>query len=188
MGSESRVLRQMSDSAIALLEAAAHDREPVNGWTHNFYRYPARFSPRFARAAIELFSRPGELVVDPYMGGGTAVVEGLVAGRRVVGNDLNSLAAFIARVKTTPLNGVELRAIRAWVTEEIPLFSYRLPGADLAAVIDPIKTHNLSLDRGRFIKKAAAAGLASLNKLPSRNARDFARSVLLRACQWALDG
>jgi tRNA G10 N-methylase Trm11 len=33
------------------------------------------------------------LVLDPYMGGGTTLVEALIAGRNVVGNDLNSLAA-----------------------------------------------------------------------------------------------
>jgi hypothetical protein len=31
------------------------------------------------------------------MGGGTAVVEGVAAGRHVVGNDLNSLAHRLAR-------------------------------------------------------------------------------------------
>jgi DNA modification methylase len=51
-----------------------------------------------------LFSKPGDLVLDPYMGGGTAVVEGVAAGRHMVGNDLNSLGAFIARVKITALN------------------------------------------------------------------------------------
>jgi hypothetical protein len=32
----------------------------VSGLTHDFYRYPARFSPLFARAAIEAFSKPGD--------------------------------------------------------------------------------------------------------------------------------
>jgi len=36
------------------LIAAARDQAPVTGLTHNFYRYPARFSPRFVRAAIEV--------------------------------------------------------------------------------------------------------------------------------------
>src|SRR5258708_4970684 len=61
--------------SFSKLADAARDKKPVTGWTHNFYRYPARFSPRFAAAAIECFSRPAELVLDPYMGGGTAVVK-----------------------------------------------------------------------------------------------------------------
>src|SRR5688572_15610670 len=82
----------ISAGTFAVLADAAADRKPVSGWTHNFYRYPARFSPRFAAAAIECFSNPGDVVADPYMGGGTSVVEGIVAGRHVIGNDLNSLA------------------------------------------------------------------------------------------------
>src|SRR5947207_1476494 len=103
--------------AYSLLAEAARDKTPVIGWTHNFYRYPARFSPWFAAGAIESFSEPGDLVLDPYMGGGTAVVEGLAAGRNVVGNDLNSLAAFIARVKVTPLRSDDAKSIKKWVAK-----------------------------------------------------------------------
>src|SRR5438132_8888731 len=86
---------------FAALAEAATDPKPVSGWTHNFYRYPARFSPRFAAAAIECFSKPDDIVADPYMGGGTSIVEGVAAGRHVVGNDLNSLATLITKVKIT---------------------------------------------------------------------------------------
>jgi hypothetical protein len=41
--------------------AGARDTNPVSGLTHGFYKYPARFSPAFARAAVEAFSNPGDL-------------------------------------------------------------------------------------------------------------------------------
>jgi len=164
------------------------DRKPVAGWTHNFYRYPARFSPRFAAAAIESFSKPSELILDPYMGGGTAVVEGVAAGRNVVGNDLNSLAAFITRVKLTKLSFAEGLALRNWATNTVPNFSYQLDVEDLRSFVDPIKTKNLSLARARFIKKAVAAALASIAELATQNSRDFAKCIVLRVSQWALDG
>jgi DNA modification methylase len=171
-----------------MLTEAAHDKKPISGWTHNFYRYPARFSPVFAATAIKLFSKPGDLILDPYMGGGTAIVEAIVAGRLAVGNDLNSLACFIAKAKTTKLSAAEAAAIREWANEVIPGFSYRAPIEELAEFVDPIKTRNLSLVRARFIKKATAAALASMGTLPSINARNFAKCVVLRTCQWALDG
>lgn len=90
-GHKSRRAKRDPEKDFAALAEAAIDRTPVSGWTHNFYRYPARFSPKFAAAAIELFSKPGDLVLDPYMGGGTAIVEGVAAGRHMVGNDLNAL-------------------------------------------------------------------------------------------------
>ena len=75
---------------------SVHSTAPVAGHTHNFYRYPARFSPQFARAAIETFSKPGDTIFDPFTGGGTTAVESLLAGRRFVGCDVNSLARFVA--------------------------------------------------------------------------------------------
>lgn len=165
----------------ALAEAAL-DRRPVAGWTHNFYRYPARFSPRFAATAIAQFSRPGDVILDPYMGGGTAIVEGIVAGRHMIGNDINSLATFVAKVKTTHLNESEVETLRSWILHDTPRFSYRLPSSQMVNWIEPEKTKNLSLYRARFIKKATAAALESIMKLPSKNARDFAKCALLRTC------
>jgi DNA modification methylase len=91
---------------------AALDRAPVSGLTHTFYRYPARFSPKFAAAAIEAFSRPGDLVLAPYMGGATTIVESIARGRRAVGCDLNSLAVFIARAKTSILSADDRKALK----------------------------------------------------------------------------
>ena len=48
----------------ANIRAAALDRTPINGLTHRFYRYPARFSPAFAAACIEAYSKPGDVVLD----------------------------------------------------------------------------------------------------------------------------
>ena len=36
----------------------------MRGLTHGFYKYPARFSPVFASAAIRAFTEPGDLVLD----------------------------------------------------------------------------------------------------------------------------
>lgn len=167
---------------------AARDKQRISGYTHNFYRYPARFSPIFAAAAIECFSNPGDLVLDPYMGGGTTVVEALANGRRVVGNDLNSLAAFIAKVKVTPLDPREANSLRQWAMHVVPGLNYRAPADELNEFLESDKTHNLSLVRGRFIKKLLAVALASLGQLPTRDSQDFARCALLSVAQSALDG
>lgn len=173
---------------LTALATAARDRKPVTGWTHSFYRYPARFSPRFARAAITHFSAPGDVVLDPYMGGGTTVVEGVVAGRRMIGNDLNALAVFIAKAKVTGLSAADVAAVQQWATTEVPTFGFRRDSGELDAFIDPVKTKNLSLAKARFIKKAVAAALASVAELNSPAARDFTRCIILRVAQWALDG
>jgi len=170
------------------LSEAARDNRPVTGWTHNFYRYPARFSPGFAAAAIQCLSTPSDLILDPYMGGGTTVVEAIVAGRPVIGNDLNSLAAFITRAKITTLAPREVAALKAWATDAVPEFTYSTSAEELAHIIDVDKAKNLSLVRARFIKKAIAAALASITGLPTTNAMNFAKCATLRVGQWALDG
>ena len=43
---------------------------------------------------------PGRVVLDPFCGGGTALVEGLRLGREVVGRDLSPLAVFCSRHAT----------------------------------------------------------------------------------------
>lgn len=98
------------------LVAAVSNRDKVAGAPHDFYRYPARFSPVFAREAIRTFTDPGDFVLDPFCGGGTTLVEALSLGRRVAGMDVSSLAAFLARTKTTPISIHDKREIAVWLT------------------------------------------------------------------------
>src|SRR5438094_620307 len=86
----------------------------VAGSTHGFYHYPARFSPAIARAVIELFSNRGDWILDPFMGGGTSVIEGLASGRKVAGVDINTLAHFVSQVRTTPLSRSEEHELLRW--------------------------------------------------------------------------
>ena len=99
----------------ATLVAAVSNRDRVIGAPHDFYRYPARFSPIFAREAIKAFTQPGDLVLDPFCGGGTTLVEAISLGRRAAGMDVSSLAAFLARTKTTPISVHDKRRIIAWL-------------------------------------------------------------------------
>jgi DNA methylase len=107
-------LLQLSTDAEAALVAGARDTGPVCGLTHGFYKYPARFSPAFVRAAIETFTRPGELVLDNHVGGGSTLVEALAMGRDAIGVDISPLAEFVARVKTTVFSEAELDSLEAW--------------------------------------------------------------------------
>ncbi len=168
------------------LARAARDRSPVTGLTHTFYRYPARYSPTFASTAINLFSRPGDTVLDPYMGGGTTIVEAMMAGRHAVGTDVNSLSVFLTKVKTTELTAREKKDLIWWADQIVARLTYRYPAKNIAHLLaDFSKTKNLNLPRARFIKKIVAATLDSLDFLQSQNAKDFARCALLKTSQWA---
>ena len=164
-------LRSLSESLST--EAYAY----TSGTTHSFYHYPARFSPSVARDVIQSFTRPGDWILDPFMGGGTAIIESLLQGRRALGVDINALAHFIADVRTRPLSIADEEEIRSWALKS----RATLPTLDPNCVDRP-GIRNLPPAVEVFM--AGALELAS-SMCPRRLA--FARCALLRLGQWALD-
>jgi DNA modification methylase len=71
--------------------------------THGYHRYPAKFIPQLASRLINELTSCGDLVVDPFMGSGTTLVEAKVLGRPSVGIDINPVAHLISKAKTTPI-------------------------------------------------------------------------------------
>jgi SAM-dependent methyltransferase len=69
--------------------------------THGFHAYAGRMHPSIARGAIEQWSAPRDLVVDPFCGSGTVLVEASGLGRAAVGVDASPLGIAIAEVRTT---------------------------------------------------------------------------------------
>lgn len=85
------------------LEAAAD--APDDRLTHGFHVYPARMHPAVARTVLEeLAGLSRGAVLDPFCGGGTVVVEGMRAGWRALGADLNPVALRVARVRSERRN------------------------------------------------------------------------------------
>lgn len=173
-------------AVISTIRRAARDDSPVNGLTHRHYKYPARFSPVFVSAVIQGFSKPGALVLDPYVGGGTTVVEALRAGRRAVGCDVNSLGIFVTRAKTLALTRAEISAVSAW-SQGLSSFKY-YDTIDVQDRVCPSRTKNMGLPRAKPIKKFLIAALAECEALPSLPAQTLARCILLNVSQWALNG
>lgn len=84
--------------------------EREHGLTHTFYSYPAKFLSKLPRALIGHYTDEGNLVLDPFVGGGTTGVEAMVLNRRYIGYDLNPFAIFISNVKTTFIDPFELES------------------------------------------------------------------------------
>jgi hypothetical protein len=162
--------------------AELRSRRPVNGLTHQYYRYPARFSPDFARSVIEKFSKPGDTILDPFMGGGTTIVEALTSGRHAIGVDLNPIALFVSRVKTTPLSASEIceaEDFAAYITTLTVSFAV----SDVLGTSDPLFT-NVPW----WLRRTVLRIRNRIERLTDGYVRDFLRCGLLRTAQWALDG
>ena len=161
---------------IKPLHEAFFSAKRVGGLTHNIYRYPARFSPEFVRAALDAFSDSGDLVLDPFMGGGTSAVETLVSGRRFLGFDLNPLSVLLTRAKTTPLYRRDRDALHAWIERSF-------------SSLPMLRTDEPRLRNAPGPIVGALAGpVHCVDALETERQRDAARAVLLGVGQWAIDG
>ena len=69
---------------------------------HSLCSYMGSFPPGLPRYLIEQLTEPGDLVLDPFSGRGTAPLEACLAGRHGVGVDLNPLASLLSAVKLDP--------------------------------------------------------------------------------------
>jgi DNA modification methylase len=105
------------DSEQAERAARAH--------VHGFHTYPARMHPTTARRLIEALSPSAGVVLDPFCGSGTVLVEARAAGRRAAGVDLNPLAVRLARRKVTPSGPEERAAISAAAAEVVDVAETR---------------------------------------------------------------
>ncbi|MBI2465881.1 MAG: transcriptional repressor LexA [Candidatus Sungbacteria bacterium] len=85
--------------------------ENTKTYTHGIHTYPAMFIPQVARRLLETYSKEGDTICDIFCGSGTALVESKVSNRNAYGIDLNPLAIFLAKAKTTAINPQKLTKI-----------------------------------------------------------------------------
>lgn len=181
-------LIRLADAVAEQVVLAAKDTNPVSGLTHNFYRYPARFSPSLVRAVINAFTEPGDLVLDPFVGGGTTLVEALASGRSGVGTDISALAAFVSEVKTTLYSAAELQSLQRWADKLESVIDLRAKATTHESYEEAGYLRHLDGVRTWRLRKAIAQALTYAESLHNPRREKFARCAVLGTAQWALDG
>jgi hypothetical protein len=117
--------------------------------------YRACFKPSLPAFFLERFTRPGDVVFDPFMGRGTTVLEALLRGRVGCGNDVNPLSAMLVRPRLAPPS---LPAI----VERIDALDLQWHGAiddALTVFFHPQTLRELTALRAYFLARAAAGAL-----------------------------
>lgn len=73
---------------------------------HGFHTYPAMMIPQVARRLIQTYGKNAKVLLDPFMGSGTALLEATLHSNfeKAYGIDINPLALLISKVKTTPID------------------------------------------------------------------------------------
>jgi DNA modification methylase len=82
-----------------------------DSYTHYIHSYPAKLIkhiPIFFLNSQIFLPEKKSLVLDPFCGSGTVLLESLLTGHNAIGCDANPLARLIAKVKTTSLDTASL--------------------------------------------------------------------------------
>ena len=174
----------MNKSSIKNIISAVEDQSRVRGFTHRFYTYPAGFSPVFAEAAIKYLTKKNDLVLDPFIGGGTSVVEAIRTNRKVIGIDLNPISTFVTKVKTAKLSEKNINKIEWWayVMSEILDYKYKNDKFSKKA-LSLINFKGLGKKEISNLKKIIRGSsfyLKRLKKIKNKKENDFLKLLLLR--------
>ncbi len=84
---------------------------------HNYHPYAAKFIPQIPRYLIKKFTEPYDVVMDPFCGSGTAIVEALLLDRNGIGIEINPIGYLVSKVKTTPLKDYQILIVTQFIKE-----------------------------------------------------------------------
>lgn len=79
--------------------------------THGLHRFAAKYIPRVPAWALEEFADKNSVVLDPFCGSGTTLVEALHHCRHSFGIDCDPLACLMAAAKTTATRPARILAL-----------------------------------------------------------------------------
>jgi SAM-dependent methyltransferase len=105
----------------------AADRETLEAKPHTavyrMHKYFARRPWNVFSSLVAQYSSEGEIVLDPFFGGGATIVEALKLRRKAVGADVNPVAKYVTSMECAPANLLQLASsfdeLRARVEGEL---------------------------------------------------------------------
>ncbi|MCS7145987.1 MAG: DNA methyltransferase [Nitrososphaerota archaeon] len=136
-----------------------------HGWGSSLHSLCSRtgsFPPALAYYYIEKYSRPGDVVLDPFSGKGTAPLEACRTGRLGIGNDLAPEAYVLTHAKVKPITygrvlewvsrnrAVLEKGVELDVPEEVKVFYHRATLRQILAARELLREDNSRT--GMFIK------------------------------------
>ncbi len=111
--------------------------DDVREYTHGIHNYPAMMVCPISRNIIKIMKDITEInsLMDPFMGSGTVLVEGMLAGiTDVYGSDINPFAIYLSTVKTNRLDISELQnevnTLYDRILDRYSLYSIQINEAD----------------------------------------------------------
>lgn len=160
----------------AALTARNRTRSPNQFLTHWIYPYKGKFHPQMIRALLNIMDvRPGDNVLDPFVGSGTAALETQLLGARFWGFDVSPVCEILGQVKTQSHEVIEdiehhKAQIVASTSNNLSLFENEAPFESLLEQIEDPRTQ-------RFFQVARLLSLSDNVRRGREFAASFARNV-----------
>ena len=147
------------------------DSNNINSFTHGIHKYPAKFIPQIPRWGIQKFTQPEDMILDPFCGCGTTLVESLLLERNAYGLEISPLAKLITKVKITKINPAALEKEHFRLTNKIKKNEWD------SSYWKPILEPNLS----KWFKQKTIKELSILKKnieeIKNKNIKDFYTTI-----------
>lgn len=90
------------------------------------HAYAASFGEDLARELILDHTSVGDMVLDPFVGAGTGVLEGVLSGRNAIGIDIDPIACRISRVLTSSLDVPYFTKATRHLQDKLKMYEQRL--------------------------------------------------------------
>lgn len=91
--------------------------EDTSYLSHSMHPYPAKFPPQLPKRILHKYAKKGDIVLDPFCGSGTTLVEARIYGANAIGVDVNGLSTLLSKVKATPLAKNQFKIINNFVNK-----------------------------------------------------------------------
>jgi site-specific DNA-adenine methylase len=152
-----------------------HDPGDKSYLTHNFHPYSAKFIPQLPGHLIRTLSSQNEMILDPFCGSGTTLIEAKLLGRRSIGVDIHPLGAFMSRVKVTKIDGDQLSSITPLlkrIKRRVESYDKQHDTADFAYSIPDFKNRDHWF-QSHVVHELSIIKSSIMNADLSRELRDF---------------
>lgn len=111
--------------------------DDVREYTHGIHNYPAMMVSPISRNILKIMKEIYAIdsLMDPFMGSGTVLVEGMLSGvTNIYGNDINPFAVYLSTVKTKRLDinvlQREVNGLYDRILDKYSLYSFQINEVD----------------------------------------------------------
>jgi ribosomal protein L11 methylase PrmA len=91
------------------------------------HRYWARKPYNIVAEFIKYYTKPGEIVLDPFCGSGVTIVEALILRRKAIAVDIDPMATFVTKMTAINVDLNEFQRAFYYIREKVLPLITKLP-------------------------------------------------------------